>query len=44
MNNNKAHQRIVNRYAKNHIIKQFIERDIIALKLPYSTYISTNIK
>lgn len=44
INNNKACQRIVNRYTKNHIIEQFAIGDIIVLKLSRSTQISTDIK
>jgi hypothetical protein len=43
-NNNKAYQRIVDRYTKNHVIEQFVEGDIVALKLPRGTRTSTDMK
>jgi hypothetical protein len=43
-NNNKARQRMVDRYTKNHVIKQFAIEDIVALKLPRGTRTSTDMK
>ena len=43
-NNNKARQRMVDRYAKNHVIEQFAIGDIVVLKLPRGTQISTDMK
>jgi hypothetical protein len=43
-NNNKARQRMVDRYTKNHVIEEFTIGDIVALKLPRGTRISTDMK
>jgi hypothetical protein len=44
INNNKARQKIVDRYTKNYIIEQLAIGDIIALKLSRNTRTLTNIK
>jgi hypothetical protein len=43
-NNNKARQKMVDRYPKSHVIEEFAMGDIVALKLPRGTRTSTDMK